>query len=128
MNEQLRTIADKLLIGQYSRHVFLCVGDACCTAEDGAKAWEVLKSELKRLNLSMSAGPQACYRTKVQCLRVCQGGPIAVVYPEGTWYAGMTAEKVPEFVGKHLVNNEPMEEMIFASNPLAGRASDGACH
>jgi (2Fe-2S) ferredoxin len=116
--EKLKSVADNLLIGQYHRHVFLCIGDACCTAEEGAKAWEVLKDELKLLNLSLATGPNACYRTKVQCLRVCGGGPIAVVYPEGTWYCGMTAEKVPEFVEKHLVNNEPIEEMIFARNPL----------
>jgi len=115
----LSTIADKLLIGQYARHVLLCIGDACCIAEVGQAAWDALKDELKRRNLSLATGPTACYRTKVQCLRVCQGGPIAVVYPEGTWYAGLTAEKMPEFVEKHLVNNEPIVEMIFARNPLA---------
>lgn len=114
----LKPVAEKLRIGQYARHVLLCIGDSCCTAEEGAEAWEALKDELKRRNLSLSTGPQACYRTKVQCLRVCGGGPIAVVYPEGTWYCGLTAAKVPEFVERHLVNNDPIEEMIFAHNPL----------
>lgn len=114
----LKVIADKLLIGQYTRHVLLCIGESCCTAEAGAAAWDALKVELKRRNLSLATGPTACYRTKVDCLRICQGGPIAVVYPEGTWYCGMTAEKVPEFVESHLVNNEPIEEMIFARNPI----------
>lgn len=111
-------MAEKLLIGHYSRHVFLCIGDACCSAEAGAKAWEVLKDELKRRNLSLATSPCACYRTKVQCLRVCSGGPILVVYPEGTYYAGMTAERIPEFVERHLVNGEPIEDWIFARNPL----------
>lgn len=111
-------MAKKLLIGEYARHVFLCIGDACCTSEAGAAAWEVLKDELKRLNLSLATGPCACYRTKVQCLRVCSGGPILVVYPEGTWYSAMTAERIPEFVERHLVNGEPVEEWIFARNPL----------
>ena len=118
--DELTAIADKLLIGQYHRHVFLCVGEACCSAEAGAAAWEALKGELKRRNLSLATGPAACYRTKVQCLRVCQGGPIAVVYPEGTYYAGLTAERVPEFVQRHLVEGRPVEEWVFARNPLPG--------
>jgi (2Fe-2S) ferredoxin len=116
--DKLSEIAGKLLIGQYHRHVFLCIGDSCCSREEGLAAWEVLKKELKDRNLSLAVGPQACYRTKVECLRVCQGGPIAVVYPDGTYYAGLTADRIPEFVQKHLVDNQPMEEMIFARNPL----------
>src|SRR5437762_1545847 len=70
----LANIADKLLIGKYHRHVFLCIGDSCCTSEVGREAWEALKKELKERNLSLADGPAACYRTKVQCLRVCTGG------------------------------------------------------
>jgi (2Fe-2S) ferredoxin len=114
----LSEIASKLLIGQYHRHVFLCIGEECCSREAGEAAWEALKKELKNRNLSLTVGPNACYRTKVQCLRVCKDGPIAVVYPEGTYYAGLTADRIPEFVQKHLVDNRPVEEMIFARNPL----------
>lgn len=116
--DELAAIADKLLIGRYHRHVFLCVGEACCSAEVGAAAWDALKDELKRRNLSLATGPQACYRTKVGCLRVCQDGPIAVVYPEGTYYAGLTADRVPEFVQRHLVDGTPVAEWVFARNPL----------
>lgn len=115
---KLTQVADKLRIGHYHRHVFLCVGGACCPEEVGAAAWEALKKELKDRNLSLADGPNACYRTKVGCLRVCQDGPVAVVYPEGTYYAGLTADRVPEFVQKHLVDGQPMEELIFARNPL----------
>lgn len=114
----LARIADTLKIGEYHRHVFLCVGEECCSAEEGQAAWEVLKKELKDRNLSLSTGPGACYRTKVQCLRVCKAGPILVVYPEGTYYFGMTADRIPEFVQTHLVDGQPIEDRIFARNPL----------
>jgi (2Fe-2S) ferredoxin len=120
---KLSAMADKLLIGQYHRHVFLCIGEECCSKEVGAAAWEVLKRELKDRSLSLSTGPNACYRTKAQCLRVCNNGPILVVYPEGTYYFGMTAEKIPEFVQRHLVDGQPQEHQIFARNPLP-RADD----
>jgi (2Fe-2S) ferredoxin len=122
---KLTAMAAQLRIGEYHRHVFLCIGDACCSSEAGAEAWNVLKDELKRRNLSLANGPCACYRTKVQCLRVCSGGPILVVYPEGTYYHGMTAERIPEFVQRHLVEGEPIEEWIFARNPLGGPNAKG---
>ena len=121
--DELARIADKLLIGQYHRHVFLCIGDSCCTSEVGQEAWERLKAELKDRNLSLSTGPAACYRTKVQCLRVCTGGPILVVYPEGTWYMGMTADRIPRFVQEHLIGGKPIEEWVFARNPIGAEKS-----
>lgn len=114
----LSAIADKLLIGQFRRHVFLCIGDSCCTAAVGQESWEALKKELKNRNLSLATGPAACYRTKVGCLRICTGGPILVVYPEGTWYGGMTADRIPRFVQEHLVDGQPIAEWVFARNPL----------
>ena len=119
MNEtrqQLRIIAENLGIGHYHRHVFLCTGPKCCSPEMGQAAWEALKAALKEKGLL--TGPNACYRTKVGCLRICTQGPTMVVYPEGTWYHGMTAERIPRFVQQHLVEGRPVEEWIFARNPL----------
>jgi (2Fe-2S) ferredoxin len=120
LKEQLETVAAKLGIGSYVRHVFLCTGPNCCTPEEGAAAWEALKREIKQHNLG--TGDHACYRTKVGCLRICCAGPTMVVYPEGTWYHGMRAERIPEFVRRHLVGGEPVGEWIFARNPLAADA------
>jgi (2Fe-2S) ferredoxin len=116
--EKLQAIARGKGVGDYKRHVFLCLGPDCCKSEVGEEAWDALKRELKEKNLSLSAGPNACYRTKVGCLRICNGGPIMVVYPEGTWYAGMTADRMPRFVRQHLVEGKPVEEWVFTNNPL----------
>src|SRR5271165_675365 len=101
LDEQLRTVAAKLGIGTYTRHVFLCTGPNCCSPEQGLAAWEALKGEIKLLNLG--TGEHACYRTKVGCLRICCHGPTMVVYPEGMWYHGMTAERIPRLVQQHLI-------------------------
>jgi (2Fe-2S) ferredoxin len=114
--ESSQEVADKLGIGSYQRHVFLCAGPNCCTPEVGQAAWEALKKELKEKGLT--TGPEACYRTKAGCLRICCGGPTMVVYPEGTWYYGMTAERIPSFVEQHLIEKKPVTEWIFATNPL----------
>ncbi len=114
--EQLQSTAAKLGIGSYRRHVFLCTGPSCCTPEEGQAAWEALKQQIKQHDLG--AGDNACYRTKVGCLRICCHGPTMVVYPEGTWYHGMTAERIPRFVQQHLIDGQPVAEWIFAHNPL----------
>lgn len=114
--EQLQAAAAKVGVGSYHRHVFLCTGPSCCTPEVGQAAWEMLKQQLKEAGLG--SGPRACYRTKVGCLRICCHGPTMVVYPEGTWYHGMTAERMPLFVRQHLMEGKPIEDWIFARNAL----------
>ena len=123
MHEQLQAAAAKVGVGGYQRHVFLCTGPNCCTPEDGLAAWEVLKKELKDHNLG--SGPNACYRTKVGCLRICCHGPTMVVYPEGTWYHGMNAERIPRFVREHLVEGNPVAEWVFARNPIGSTECSG---
>jgi (2Fe-2S) ferredoxin len=115
-HEQLEQVAGKLGIGSYQRHVLLCTGPTCCSPEEGLAAWEVLKGQLKEQGLH--SGARACYRTKVGCLRICCHGPTMVVYPEGTWYHGMKAERLPRFVCEHLRDGKPISEWIFAVNPL----------
>jgi (2Fe-2S) ferredoxin len=115
--EQLKTAAAKVGIGSFQRHVFLCTGPNCCTPETGLAAWEALKKAIK--DNGLGSGPNACYRTKVGCLRICCHGPTTVVYPDGTWYHGMSADRIPLFVQQHLVEGKPIREWIFADNPLS---------
>lgn len=115
--EQLQAAAAKVGVGGYQRHVLLCTGPSCCTPETGSAAWEALKKELKDRHLT--SGADACYRSKVGCLRICCHGPTMVVYPEGTWYHGMTADRIPRFVEEHLVGGEPIADWVFANNPLS---------
>src|SRR5690348_16958321 len=71
-------VADALNVGRFRRHMFLCLGPDCCRPEVGEASWAYLKARLKELGLVDGA----VYRTKVGCFRICNGGPIAVVYPE----------------------------------------------
>ena len=112
----LEEVAAKLGIGAYKRHVLLCTGPDCCTPEVGQTAWEALKKEL--IDRGLASGSNACYRTKVGCLRICSQGPTMLVYPEGPWYSGMVAQRMPLFVQQHLVGGRQVQEWIFASNPL----------
>jgi len=98
------------------QHVFLCTGDSCCSSEVGEAAWKALKDHLRALYPDLTQAE--IYRTRVKCLRICTQGPIAVCYPEGRWFQGVTAEQVPGLVA-HIASGSPQAHPLeFYRHPL----------
>ena len=110
----LEHIVKKLNIGGYQRHIFLCTGPKCCSSEDGMRLWGYLKARTKELGLTNGS----VFRSKVGCLRICCQGPIAVVYPDGTWYRNLSETALERIIHEHLIGGKPVPEYLFARNPL----------
>jgi (2Fe-2S) ferredoxin len=107
-----------------AHHLLLCATPSkplCCDPALGAATWARLKELVRTLGLEEpNRSEGVVLRTKADCLRVCQGGPILLIWPEGILYGGVTPERVERIVREHLLEGRPIEPWIIGRHLLEG--------
>jgi (2Fe-2S) ferredoxin len=110
-------------VTRVSHHLLLCATPTkalCCPDPDaGAASWGVLKRLVRELGLEDPARPEGVVlRTKADCLRICTGGPVLLIWPEGTVYGGVTPERIEPILREHVIGGRPVEAWVVQRMPF----------
>ena len=92
-------------------HILICTGTGCTAsgAKDVLAKFEVeLKAKKLRDEVSL---------VETGCHGFCEGGPLVIIYPEGTFYTRVKPEDVAEIVEEHILKGRIVSRLLF-KDPL----------
>ena len=97
----------------FERHIFFCLnerknGEASCAQHHARKAFDQCKQKIREADLS---GQGQVRVNQAGCLGRCDQGPVAVVYPEGTWYTFVDEADINDIVESHLKAGKPVDRL-----------------
>lgn len=120
--EEAREEARRREVDNVQRHFFICTGPDCVDSKDGERVWAHVKKRVGEAQKACLDG--TLYRTRAACLRICQGGPIGVVFPEGTWYSGLDEKAVDRVIDEHLLRGRVVESLVIGRERLKPKSAD----
>ena len=107
----------------FTHHIFVCCNQrspdhsrGCCDPDGAAE----LRSALKAAIASRGLKPDA-RANSAGCLDQCEHGPVVAIYPQGTFYGGVTLEDVPRIVEETIVGGRVLGDLVIADECLNNR-------
>lgn len=110
--KRLERIADKLDLPRLRAHLLVCTAGSCASKRAQKEALKAARHEVKALALHRGEGRVVC--SAVGCLGVCRGGPIAAVWPDGTFYREATPENLRRILREHVAQGRVVEALCIA--------------
>ncbi len=103
------------MISRYQRHIFICTNKrepghpkGCCFEKGSEELRRLFKIKLKERGLS------GVVRANTSgCLDACEFGPTVVIYPDGVWYGGVTANDVNEIIDQHIREGKVVDRLLI---------------
>jgi (2Fe-2S) ferredoxin len=96
------------------RHIFVCASfratgapQGLCHKKDALPLIQYLEGELSDRDMDDTMV------TMTGCLKVCEKGPVMVVYPEKYWYGEMNEQKIDEVLDA-LEDGKAVEDYLIA--------------
>lgn len=97
----------------YGRHVFICIHGNCAEPEAGERLHRRFSELNREYGLNKLSNSERVKCSMADCLGICSGGPVVVVYPEGIWYHHVDEAKLERIYQEHILGDQPVEELIF---------------
>lgn len=91
----------------YRSHILVCGGTGCTSS----KSMQIKDRFQEKINEKGLENEVQIVATG--CFGLCEEGPIVIIYPEGSFYAKMTLDRVDEIVEEHLVKGRIVKKYLF---------------
>lgn len=105
-----KSLIEGSLVPAQKRRVLVCQG-APCNAAGADVIWCHLRNEQQRLKLRTTG--DGTMTAKSTCLGPCNLGPVMQVFPEGTYYGGITEHAIDRIITEHLLAGHVVEDFAY---------------
>ena len=89
------------------KHLLVCTGDDC-RKRGGKKVCKAFKEAIDDCGLKRRVKV-----LEVDCFDQCARGPMAIVYPDAVWYAGLEPKDATEIIERHLDRGQPVKAKLY---------------
>lgn len=108
--EDLRSIKDKYtpIVNFIDKTYLMLCGGTGCHSTGSLEVKEALENEIQKHSLQ-----EKVEIIETGCNGFCAMGPILVVQPDDIFYQKLSVNDIPELVEQHLLNNTPVERLLY---------------